>query len=505
MSLDPGTKGFIQKRSGELSVSNEDLEDEWDRLPSINLGKKKKRIVDLDSSVNYGLDYRQKVDNAEIQILPSDEPPEKENVSILANCELEDGPKAKSSGIYSTEVSLADQQPSALVASPKAGPSVQRRLCMGIDPGTTHIGIAWYDSLLQKLIMSIIDVRVHKGYRYKIDLLYLKEKAAWLVRQWEPLLRGTASLHIEEMNHPKSNKSVKLFGILLEQTIRTLHPEIDIHLTRPQDLRTLFGTRGRTYKERKLSSIAKMIQVLGRDTYRAAEAQLKLPRSKKVLVDGYEAGLYAFYGHISRAPRPRPFAKPTSKVNEASGMQYVCTVESTDLGIYVPGTTDRDNRIDEIDLLKVAEVSRFITRKDVEDILQEAREEEAKKKSKAEETKKRARAKKAAKEEEDEEEEAPPKKRARATKAAKKAKEEEADPEEAPPKKRVRSSKAPPAKKVRVLKEEAPKPKEEEEVEDEISEEEELDERAAARKRMEKLVRDRIMLQLKANGLYTEV
>lgn len=182
-----------------------------------------------------------------------------------------------------------------------------RLLFMGVDPGTTNLGLSWYDPKYNRGVMHVHDIHCWNGHRHALEAPYdYNAIMIRLVDEYEELLSNTTHLAYERMDHPASNLDVCFAWSILEQTIRVRYPNIKVAATRPQAVRKFLDTQGSYYKERKQNSWD--TPLLSDEDFVHAQEVFKKRDGQPPHVDGVEAlgfAVFAYhYRHTLFAPKP---------------------------------------------------------------------------------------------------------------------------------------------------------------------------------------------------------
>jgi hypothetical protein len=177
-----------------------------------------------------------------------------------------------------------------------SGPPI-KRLCLGIDPGTTGLGVCWIDPETNTCRFQRDDLFAGNSSKRKRELA--NRVRAWIEKNRERF-EYTAVVSIEELVVANPNASVACIASLLEMGIRFMFPDIHVFQENPKDVRRYFGIESEsgdnlTYGERKDRSIDIFTENKYVSTYSLMNLDKHFTFKGKKRVDQVEAFLLAIY------------------------------------------------------------------------------------------------------------------------------------------------------------------------------------------------------------------
>ncbi len=222
---------------------------------------------------------------------------------------------------YRTMDTVVDSRIKYVEPIPNATPGVTT----SIDGGTANCSITWLNAMTGRARIQLHDFSVWNGVKHDMSAGF-GERIVYVVRKYERLFRHVILVTVERMDHPLTNKSVQEATLQLAQTIRALHPDIPLRLTRPQDVRKYWDTSGKSYEERKDNST--WTDMLAIPAEKAIfESTFYKKDGKGSCEDPYESCQLAIWSYHNRAWLMEPLQYPEKRKSPNELLEVIVSVK----------------------------------------------------------------------------------------------------------------------------------------------------------------------------------
>jgi hypothetical protein len=214
------------------------------------------------------------------------------------------------------------------VAEEQGDDGDKRRFIVGIDPGTTNNGWAWFDMIKKKACLQNWDFHVWDGYCHDMKAGY-GERIVQVLQELRPYFKKTILVAIEPLDHKNKNKEVDIFHIQLAQSIRAMYPDVPVRYIQPQTYKKMWHTlepRGTlSYEEKKDNSW--YTDIMSELDHLRAAKKFSKKYGKQRCEDPIEAAHLAIYAYYHLAEYVKPLEYPRKKPSEYECLEMIANVK----------------------------------------------------------------------------------------------------------------------------------------------------------------------------------
>ena len=193
-----------------------------------------------------------------------------------------------------------------------------RPYVLGIDPGISELGMTWMNrttGVLEVYKMSITKY-LEPDFEYKTTPDFLMYISEIICSRYSDLFNQTSLCGIEQMNHPKADKKVKLFSFILGFTIRSKFRHMTVSFINPVLVRSFFRIEASTkYTERKANGKDFVNSIVGSGN------RLRLEHAYGNTADAHDSIMIAMY--ITMTPPPTLKISRSPRENGPHGHKHI--------------------------------------------------------------------------------------------------------------------------------------------------------------------------------------